>query len=417
MKQVAVIGLGKSGLSAAAFLQKEGYRVWAVDDKLTVAPEGIRLVSVDEVPLQDIEFVVISPGVPLTHPLAQKARCEVFCDVELAFRRIKKNHPMVGITGSNGKTTTTSLTAHLLSSCGRPAKPVGNIGTPILSELDAPETLVVELSSFQLETMRTKVLDAACVLNITPNHLDRHKTMDAYSMAKLRIGMCVRDEGAFWVEQGIQIHKKALRFGFDSTCDLYTDGKKLVRMGVEEGMMPDSLQDSRNHNVQNFLAAYALTRHYGVDPLACIAAYESFIRPRHRLQYVKTHRGIAFYNDSKATSVEAVLRAIDSIQTPIVLIAGGRHKGYPYIDWQKPFKDKVRACILIGEAADLIELDLAGHVPLQHADSLQDALQKAILAARPNDAVLLSPGCSSYDMFSNFEERGDRFVQLVESLT
>ncbi len=406
MREVGVIGLGKSGKSAREFLESRGYRVWATDDKLQ---EGA--ISAEEFVQKDFEFVVISPGVPLSHKAAVAITYKnipLFCDVELAFRNIR-NRKALGITGSNGKTTTTSLTAHILQ-----AKAVGNIGLPILSELDdGKETLVIELSSFQLETMSANALDAACILNITPNHLDRHGTMEAYAAAKGRIELCLKPDGALWVKDGLKGH---FHFGFDPRCDLYSDGMHLFRFGQKEEGLPDSLQGKFSYEVENYMAAYALCRHLDTAPEVCRAAFDTFTKPKHRLQYVATKNGFHFYDDSKATSVDAVLRAVESIQNPIVLIAGGVHKGYPYHVWQKPFKDKVRACVLIGEAKELIEKDLEHAVPTLFADSLEEALQKAMQLAIQQDAILLSPGCASYDMFSSYEERGNKFQELVNAL-
>lgn len=420
MKSVAVIGLGKSGVSAAHFLVKQGYSVWVTDDKQTNGPEGMGFLPPHQMAarIADYQFVVISPGVPMSHPVAVAAKgcgLEVFCDVELAFRQIQsKDLAMIGITGSNGKTTTTSLTCHLLNSCNKPAKPVGNIGNPILSEIESPaSTLVAELSSFQLETMSTAVLDAACILNITPNHLDRHGTMEEYTRAKYRIGACVKPGGQLWVQKACGGYGKGYYFGFDAACELYTDGVGVYRFGKKESCLPELLQHSRSHNVENYLAAYSLARLLGADPERCMEAYATFIKPRHRLEYVRTYNGIMFYDDSKATSVDAVLRAVESLTCPIVLIAGGVHKGYPYTSWRKAFKDKVKACVLIGQAADIIEQDLQNCVPIIRAQSLDEAVIKAMSQSRIGDAVLLSPGCASYDMFRSFEERGNKFQEIV----
>lgn len=173
------------------------------------------------------------------------------------------------------------------------------------------------------------------------------------------------------------------------------------------------LQHLRSHNVENYLAAYSLARSLGADAERCRQAYATFVKPKHRLEHVRTHNGIMFYDDSKATSVDAVLRAVESLSCPIVLIAGGVHKGYPYTSWQKAFKEKVKACVLIGKAADIIEQDLQNSVPIMHAHSLDEAVAKAMSQACTGDAVLLSPGCASYDMFSSFEERGIKFQEIV----
>lgn len=423
MKKVAVLGLGKSGISAAHFLQKMGYDVVGIDDKLVSKPDFLTIITSEDASkgIQDFDFVVTSPGIAPTHPVivaAKNVNIDVFCDVELAFRTIAKRHiHAVGITGSNGKTTTTSLTCHMLLASGISASAVGNIGNPILTEVETTnDTLVIELSSFQLETMTTKALDAACILNITPNHLDRHGTMEEYTKAKMQIAEVLKPEGEFWVQQQFATTKKALRFGFEKDCDLYTDGVKVFRFGKYESDLPQELQHSKSHNVENYLAAYALARFYGADAVKCMQSYSTFNKPKHRLQFIRTHNGIHYYDDSKATSIDAVLRAVESITNPIVLIAGGVHKGYPYGAWQKAFTGKVKACVLIGQAADIIERDLEQCVPVIRAGSFEDAVVKALECAVAQDAVVLSPGCASYDMFTSFEERGNKFQQIVNNL-
>lgn len=404
--RAAVLGLGKSGISAARYLQQAGYSVVATDDKATSAPEGIEFSK--DIDLNGCNFVVISPGIPLTHPVAKMAKdlgIEIFCDVELAFRNMQ-DAKIVGITGSNGKTTTTSLACHMLNASGINAKTVGNIGTPILSET-LSGSLVVELSSFQLETMSSPALDAAVILNITPNHLDRHGTMEEYTKAKLRIGSILKPEATLWVKKGLFTGYH--QFGFDADCELYTDGAYIYRFGKKEAPMPPLTA----HNAENFLAAYALACSQGADPELCAASYASFTKPKHRLEYIGSHNDVQFYDDSKATSIDAVLRAVESIDRPIVLIAGGVHKGYPYDAWREPFTKKVRSLVLIGQAADIIEDDLQNAVPVVRASTFEEAVERARTLAREGDAVLLSPGCASYDMFTSFEERGKKFQQLI----
>lgn len=423
MKTV-VLGLGKSGISACDFLVKKGHTVIACDDKKQPVIHGCSVVLPNELleSFDGVERVIISPGIALTHPVAQKAKSlnlEVFCDIELAFRSVACAPPlMCAITGSNGKTTTTMLTCHMLNCGGIEAKSAGNIGTPLLTEIQKTSgPLVIELSSFQLETMQTAVLDAGCILNITPNHLDRHGTLEAYAEAKMRLSELVLPKGEFWRSCTLPVSsKKGYRFGFTEDLDLYSDGRCIVRFGVKEALLPEPLLGSRSYNVENFLAAYALSRHWGVSPETCVASYATFTKPKHRLQFVRTHNTIHFYDDSKATSVDAVLRAVESLNAPIVLIAGGVHKGYPYVAWQQPFKEKVRAVVLIGQAADFIEQDLQNTVPITRATSFEEAVRKAVQLAKPYDIVLLSPGCSSYDMFTSFEARGSLFQELVFDL-
>lgn len=426
MMNCVVLGLGKSGISACLFLLKEGHRVIACDDKIQKVPDGVTFVAASELQTQlaGVDLLVISPGVPPSHPVAKAARAlgiETYCDVELAFQKVAKNPPpMCAITGSNGKTTTTMLTAHLCNSAHLAAKTAGNIGIPLLDEIEnaKEDRLVIELSSFQLETMQTPVLDAAIILNITPNHLDRHADMEEYTWAKFRLAGCVKTGGQFWVHHSLKhLAKNGFTYGFEPTFDLYTDGKKISRFGKVETELPQALQQSRSHNVENFLAAYALARQWDADPDLCSQAYSTFEKPKHRLQFVRTVNQVDYYDDSKATSVDAVLRAVESLSKPIVLIAGGVHKGYPYTAWQKPFKEKVCNLVLLGQAASFIEQDLQGVVPIRRAGSFDEALAIATQLAQPQHIVLLSPGCSSYDMFSSFEERGKKFQELVFALS
>lgn len=419
MKKAAVFGLGKSGISSCTFLLKEGYQVFACDDKKSELPTGVHFLTKEH--LHEMDFLVISPGVPLTHPFVMSATIEVFCDIELAFRyRVK---PICGITGSNGKTTTTLLTSHFLTASNIPNKTVGNIGNPLLDQVESDEHLVCELSSFQLETTVTPVLDAACILNITPNHLDRHITLDAYANAKENIGRCIKKEGQFWVQEEVSrtftLKRNHFRFGFSSSSDLYSDGKYVVRFGKKEATLPEILQDIQSHDVENFLAAFALARSYGADPNMIAESYESFKKPKHRIEFVREHNQIRYFDDSKATSIEAVISAVKSLKKfpgKIILIAGGVHKGHPYHAWKEAFESKVRALVLIGQAASQIEQDLDRKFPIYHAETLDDAVRIATNQAFAGDTVLLSPGCASFDMFKSFEDRGERFQELVKSL-
>lgn len=427
--KAAVFGLGKTGLSACRFLKKEGYEVIASDDKQTLAPEGSRFLSKDalEEILHELDFLLVSPGIAPSNPLVVSALSkgvEVFCDIELGFRKIEKSLLHIcGITGSNGKTTTTLLTSHFLKAAQIENRTVGNIGTPLLDELQSCNHLVCELSSFQLETTKSRALDIACILNITPNHLDRHITIEAYAKAKARIALCLKERGEFWVQesasQAFSFERFHLRFGFNPSCDLYSDGKSLIRFGKNEAELPSLLQGKVSHDVENFLAAYAIARYYGVAAEVITASYETFIKPNHRIQFIRTHNEISYYDDSKATSVDAVLSAVRSLKNSkgkIVLIAGGVHKGHPYDAWKDAFQDTVRFLVLIGQAASFIEKDLGSNFPIQHAKTLEEAVQKAMQVSQAQDIVLLSPGCSSYDMFSSFEERGLAFQGFVKNL-
>lgn len=425
MKHALVIGIGTSGLAACRFFHKEGYVVWAVDDKKSSCEHDfVRVIQKNDVPFSKISCVMLSPGIPLTHPVvieAQKYGLECVCDVEFAFRRLHTSPVlMCATTATNGKTTTTLLTCHMLNASTIKAKAVGNVGLPLLDVLDEADTsFVVELSSFQLQTMKTPALQAACILNITPNHLDYHASFTEYAESKARIALCLKDGGSFYVNDRIVSEfcwpKVPQTFGFTDRSAIYTDGKYLYRFGKKETALPEILQNKQNHSVENFLAAYLLARDLGADPEACVGSYATFQTPQHRIQFVCERKGVRFYDDSKSSNVDSVLKALDSFECPVVLIAGGVHKGFSYRAWADICRQKVRVVVVLGQAADLIAQDLQGVVPIQKADSFEHAVHLAAACAESGDAVLLSPGCSSYDMFKNYEERGRRFQEIIRS--
>ena len=412
---MVVLGLGKTGSSVCEFLESQKIPYLATDDRLQ--DESQKVVQLlDE---GKVTAIITSPGIPLSHPLlknAQEKHVEVFCDVEYAFQ-VKKNK-MVGITGTNGKTTTTLLTSHMLQFAHVPAKTVGNIGIPIFSALSEQETLVIELSSFQLQTMRTKALKAAVCLNISPNHLDHHATFDEYVEAKRHIATLALEEDAFFV--GKKAHDayftaftRAQIIGFDPSCDVYSDGIFLWRHGCKEGEVPQSLHGKMTHDLENFLAAFALSRYLGVPAECCIESYATFKKPSHRIELIANQNGLFVYDDSKATSIDAVVRAVETLEKDIVLIAGGVHKGFPYTAWKESFRGRVKKAFLNGPAASFIERDLEGVIDTDLCSSFEEAVHKAFDYASSGDKVLLSPGCSSFDRFSGYEERGKLFQQLA----
>lgn len=436
MRKVAIIGLGKSGLSACRYLKQKGFSIWVTDDYATTSVSDDDIYHVapsvvgEMIEENHFSFLLISPGIPLSHPLVKKAKqcdLEVFCDIEYAFRELQhKQVPISGITGTNGKTTTTLLTAFIMNYAGRSSKTVGNIGVPFLDEIGKESDdihYVLELSSFQLQTLHTKLLQAAVLLNISPNHLDHHSNLEEYVKAKQRIGAIVRQEGVLFVqEKTFRVHSwdhakcQIFRFGFTGECDIFSDGQHIFRFGEKEEVVPSSLQGDFSHDMENFLAAYSLCRHFDVSPKQCVDAYLHFCKPPHRIQLIRTLHGVSYYDDSKATNIEAVIKAVESLQSNIILIAGGVHKGYPYEAWRSAFKDRVKEVVLIGQAADFIEQDLAGAIPTKRYSSFEEAVQSAAQTAKPGDKVILSPGCASFDMFSCFEDRGRKFQELVGHL-
>jgi len=359
--------------------------------------------------------LIVSPGIPPTHPVVQKAAelgCEIVGDVELAFREFQlKPRPLIGITGTNGKTTATLLTTHMLGE----AKAVGNIGEPLLDELEGSEPLVIELSSYQLETASTQVLQSAAVLNITPDHLDHHGSMRAYAAAKLRIGSCLKEGARLYVYEKIEA-KNALKYGFEKSSDLHSDGEWIVRFQKREIELPAQFRHIRSHDVENFLAAYALARDAGKSPQECVDAFATFEKPPHRIQFVREIDGVKYYDDSKGTNIDAVIRAVESIPGTIVLIAGGVHKGESYHSWIEAFQGRVKAIVAIGQAAPLMEQDLASHIPFTHCSTLAEAVHTAKALAKPSETVLLSPGCASFDMFKSYKDRGEQFQDLILQL-
>lgn len=431
-KKALVIGLGISGRSAAAFLLNQHAHVYAADDKLQeiknrpeilqLVEKGLFLIKENEIPQPD--FVVLSPGVPMTHPLivlAHKNNWEIIGEIELACRYLSQ--PMLGITGTNGKTTVTLLTAHVLNQSGIPARALGNSGIPLTSvfekALKSNEMLVLELSSYQLETLHVRCLDAAVLLNITPDHLDRYHSMKEYAAAKLRVSSCLKTGGQFFAEESCASQYPSLNvfsYGYHTSSTIYTDLTHVYKDKILQFSLPENLQGKRSHDIENLMGSYALCSSMGVTAERFAAAYSTFVKLPHRIEFVRTHRGISYINDSKGTNLDAVIRAVGSIDGKIVLIAGGVDKGASYTAWLNAFAGKVRCICAIGESAKKIETELGNDIPIRLYKSLSDAVYAAAHVAKPGETVLLSPGCSSYDMFKDYEHRGDEFKRLVEAL-
>ncbi len=408
--EVLVFGLGLTGRSVVEFLKSQGISFVAVDDK--VKEPGV-ISSAEALQIDGIHRLILSPGIPQSHPLVQKhlkQGAEVIGDVELAFREFKgkKRRPkIIGITGSNGKTTTTLLTTHMLKSAGFHAVAVGNVEEPILKHIETPvDYLVLELSSFQLETIHTPLLDAAIVLNITPNHLDRHTSMEEYAGVKLHIlDLALNRENCFVYDQISSTN--GIRFGRATNLE----GRKVKGFGE----IPQAIRKAESHDVLNFLAAFHLASTAKVTFKQAVDSYATFVKPPHRIEYVDAISGVQFWDDSKGTTVEATIRAVDTVPDPIILIAGGVHKGEPYTQWQT-LKDRVHHIITLGKAAELIESDLKGMIPCTRVSSLKEAVLVAFKQAVPGFSVLLSPGCSSYDMFRDYKDRGIQFKAAVKEL-
>jgi len=359
-----VLGIGKSGAAAFDHLWEKGEEVFGVDRKFTHARPPFYPEDFIFEPF-DFDQIILSPGIRTDHPICQRAvreGIEIIGEVELALRNY--DGPCIGVTGTNGKTTVVSMCTHVLNSCGKKAYAVGNIGRGVIN---APKDgiLVIELSSYQLETMHSRVFDSGAILNITPDHLDRYESMDEYRRVKMRLIPLVK--GPCFV----------------------------------------------NKDWSNKEYAFRLVEPFGVEREAFNLAISTFKKPEHRIEFVKEVDGISFYNDSKGTNVASVAFAVSQMEGSTIVIAGGVHKGEPYTALQEPFREKVRHLFVFGQAASLIASDLRDSVAITEVKTLAEAFALAKRLARPGEAVLLSPGCSSFDQFANFEERGLRFKELV----
>jgi UDP-N-acetylmuramoylalanine--D-glutamate ligase len=394
-----VIGYGVSGKAAAAFLKMQGHEVVVVDRKI----EGVERDRAD-FPLDGVEQVILSPGVPGDHPIVQRAIAsgiEVIGEIELGFRNLKNR--CFGITGSNGKTTTVLLTTHILNSAGKKARALGNVGDSLTGYLlnpDSSEIVILELSSFQLETLRSQKLEVALILNITPNHLDRYVSMEAYVEAKALIQNCVKEGGEFFVSKDLnEIFPDAENF--QKEIDLI-NSVSYMQLGMA--------------SKQSVQASYLLCKRCGVTDVEFLQGLNTFRKPEHRIEWVTEIDGVSYYNDSKSSNIHSVMHAVERFEGPIVLIVGGVHKGSSYKPWIECFRGRVRKIIAYGKAAPIMEYELAGSFPFQVADRFADAVKLAKLEAKEKETVLLSPGCSSYDQFLNYEHRGVEFKRLVREL-
>lgn len=434
-KKVIVLGLGVSGRAAARFLLQKDAHVVAVDDRaaqmgedlevMALAEQGLTLLKPGEC-VATADLVVVSPGVPPKHPFIQQAyhnRWEVIGEVELASRFLSQR--MLGVTGTNGKTSVTLLVAHVLQSAGVASSALGNVGTPLshhLSALKAPyfdEVLVVELSSYQLETMQTRCLDAAVVLNVTADHLDRYQGMNEYAAVKMRISACLKPEGPFYVEEKCARaypSSIAKTYGYHPASFIHTDLEHVYVEGIPEFSLPASMQGRISHEVENLMAAYALCRVIGVTGAQFIGAYATYVKPSHRIEFVRAHKGVSYIDDSKGTNLDAVIRAVNGMNEPVVLIAGGVDKGASYTPWIQAFAGKVRCICAIGQAAKKIESEIGTAIPTSLYKDLGEAVQAAAQMANPGETVLLSPGCASFDMFKDYMQRGDEFKRIVQAL-
>jgi len=446
-KKVLIIGAARSGIAAARFLVERGAIVALNDQKplekwsadaLALKEAGVGLLP-GEPPswlLDQLDLVVVSPGVPakiIPIRYAERAGAEVIGEVELAARYLKGR--IVAITGSNGKTTTTSLIGELLRNAGLTVQVGGNIGKPLISMIESSRDdgwTVAELSSFQLETIKTFRPSIAIVLNVTPNHMDRYETFNAYAAAKHRIFMN-QTEGDVAVlnaddpvvsswESGLRA--KVMRFSVRQELErgVFLQGDELVFRwdeGEKDLLRVSEMKLRGLHNVENVAAALVAGIAAGASIESMRETVKQFNPVEHRLEFVDEIAGVRFYNDSKATSVDATLKALEAFADDpgqVVLILGGKGKKAPYAPLAPLVQDKVRKMILIGEDAETIANELGEQAPFERANDMKDAVAKSFTAAEKGDLVLLAPACASFDMFESFEHRGRVFKEDVRDL-
>jgi UDP-N-acetylmuramoylalanine--D-glutamate ligase len=442
-KKVLVVGLGKSGLAAALFLRHRGAHVTVSDvrsaealakDIPALLDEGIMVEAGGHglLTFRRQDLIVVSPGVPLNTPELAQVKSfglPVIGELELAARFLKGN--MLAITGSNGKTTTTSLVGEILEKAGMPTLVGGNIGVPVVALIDQSTEaswLVLEVSSFQLETTDTFHPRIAVILNITPDHLDRHGNFENYAMAKERIFavqtgedfLVLNADNARAAQAARRTKANVYWFSIDSEVEqgaFVEDGFVVYRptkgAAVERIIPLTGIPLKGEHNVENVLAAVCAARLAGASSETIRAAVEAFHAVEHRLEYVATINGVEYYNDSKATNVDATAKALAAFPAGIHLILGGKDKNSDYRELEPLLRRSVKAVYTIGSAAAKIESQLRGTVPLNSCETLAAAVNAAGSAAHPGDVVLLAPACSSFDQFENYEQRGRVFKELV----
>jgi UDP-N-acetylmuramoylalanine--D-glutamate ligase len=440
-KRVLVVGLGKSGVASALFLNKRGARVTVSDSK---TEDQLR----DEIPVlldhgivvetgghgdrtfRGQDLIVVSPGVPADAAPLVQARAlgeKVIGEIELASQFLPG--PIVAITGSNGKTTTTTLAGEIIAAGAFPTLVGGNIGTPAISLIEratAETVVVLEVSSFQLETIDKFRPKVAVVLNVTPDHLDRHRTFEAYADAKARIfenqsradfavlnaddPVCVEMEKrtqaqVFWfsrkkeVTQGAYVHQGRVRFRNSSSQN--------------DVILVSEIPLKGGHNLENVLAGVCVGMLMGCAPKQISKAVHEFRAVEHRLEYVATIRDVQYFNDSKATNVDATIKALESFPANIHQILGGKDKGSDYTLLSNLIRERVKRVYTIGAAASKIESQVSGSAEIVHAETLDAAVNRAAAAASPGDVVLLAPACASFDQFNNYEHRGRVFKEIV----
>jgi UDP-N-acetylmuramoylalanine--D-glutamate ligase len=437
MSKVLVFGAGKSGVAAANFLARRGDEVVLADSKADPSLPYLLDERVerafgreDAALLEHVSTIVVSPGVPLIHALLLQAGAmgiPIVGEIELAFRNLQGT--VIAITGSNGKSTTTALIGEILRVAGRQPIVAGNIGEPLIAALDPekPRTYVLELSSFQLETVDTFRADVALLLNITPDHMDRYPNFDSYAAAKYRIFRNQQSSDVAIVNAAERRSAprdslaKIWRFSSEGSVEVgaWQDGDDLVmRVDGNERRIPrSSLRLPGTANVENALAAWLAARAVGVDDVDVQIAFGTFAGLPHRMVVVRRRGGVQWINDSKGTNVDATLKSLASFDDgSVILILGGKDKAGEFERMRELVHAKARTILTIGHAASRIAEALDGAAEIVAAGDMQHAVAWASSNAKEGETVLLSPACASFDQYRNFEHRGEHFEELVRGL-
>jgi UDP-N-acetylmuramoylalanine--D-glutamate ligase len=444
-KRVLVVGLGKSGLAAARFLKKRGARVTVSDARPatliaelpSLLDEGFMVEAGSHglLTFRRQDLIVVSPGVPATVPELVQVRAlgmHIIGELELGAQFLLGE--VIAITGSNGKTTTTTLVGEILKATGRTTLVGGNIGRPVteFAEESTPETWsVLEVSSFQLETVETFKPRIAVVLNITPDHLDRHGSFENYAAAKARVTEFQTADDFLVLNaedvktQLVAAKTKAHIYWFSAKRQIkqgaFVHGESIF-FAAKEGAKPEPVMPVAEiplagaHNVGNVLAAVCSARLAGVENAVIRAAVAAFKAVEHRLEFVRELDGVRYFNDSKATNVDATVKAVEAFEGGVWLILGGKDKDSDYATMSELLRARVKGVLTIGSAAEKIERQLAGVVMIERAETIERAVALAQEKASAGDVVLLAPACASFDQFENYEHRGRVFKELVQGL-
>jgi len=442
-KKIAVIGMGKTGIAVAAFLGSRGATVVAADEKPAGAwgeafdaiagQKWLSVGSYGPAVLEGVDYVVPSPGIPPYSAILKAAlekNIPVLSEIELAYRFIRV--PIIVVTGTNGKTTTTTLLGEILKQAGKKVFVGGNIGNPLIEYAGKAQTddfIVAEISSFQLQWIETFRAHAAMLLNITCDHVNYHGSFEEYVRIKTRVFenqktgdlaiLNAEDE----TQKGLAASLKSQVVSFSSrrklSSGIFPDGENIIYRksdGSEERYPLAMISLPGMHNVENVMAAIVAARFCGCAPESIISTVSNFRGLSHRIEFSGEKNAVKFYDDSKGTNVDAVVRALETFSAPVILLLGGRDKDGNFEALKPLLGQKAKQVILFGEARDRIEPQIGRDVPVSKETTLKAATLRAYQDARPGDVVLLSPGCASFDEFKNYKERGNHFKEVVRSL-